>query len=287
MAMVEGRNLRWRIFISLTALSLTTGLTLLPVAVVVLLSLHKGQPDITHLWPDEFSLEHWRTILTFSGRRPVLLWLWNSTKIGLITAVIVTPFTALSAYALARLKFRGRQSFTEAAFLLQGFPSMILLFAFYALLSRLAEYLPMLGKDSHGGLIFIYCGGILSGVWLLRGYFQTIDPALEEAAVIDGASRFQIFRHILLPLCLPILGIQFIFTVIGTFGDFLLPRNLLDDDALKTVAVGMPLFQRGPYSIDWGPYAATAVLASVPIVLLFQLCQKGLISGLGSGANKG
>ncbi|MBP7546539.1 MAG: maltose ABC transporter permease MalG [Corallincola sp.] len=286
MAMVEGRGVRWRIAGSVLLLTLGSLVTLAPFLLVVLISLRPGHFIEGSLWPEQFSLEHWRAIMTWQGERPVLLWLWNSVKVSAISAALLVVLAAPPAYALARIRFRGRQKLLEWTLILQSFPSVVGLFAFYAMWLRLKEYAPGLADNGQYALILIYAGGVLGSTWLLRGYFQTLDPALEEAAIIDGANRWQIFRYVMLPLALPMLAITFVLAFVGTFGDFIMPAALIAQDHQQTLAVGLQRFRQG-YHVQWGTLAAAALLAAVPAVVLFTLAQKALIRGMSAGSVKG
>ena len=141
---------------------------------------------------------------------PVLLWLWNSVKIAAISALGIVALSTTCAYAFARMRFAGRASLLKGMLIFQMFPAVLSLVALYALFDRLGQYLPFLGLNTHGGVIFAYLGGIALHVWTIKGYFETIDSSLEEAAALDGATPWQAFRLVLLPLSVPILAVVFI-----------------------------------------------------------------------------
>ena len=120
----------------------------------------------------------------------------------------------------------------------QMFPAVLALVAFYALFSRISDYIPPIGLDTHPGLIFAYLGGIALHVWTIKGYFETIDRSLEESAMLDGASPWQAFRLILLPLSVPILAVVFILSFITAITEYPVASILLQEEAKLTLAVG-------------------------------------------------
>ncbi len=221
-------------------------------------------------------------------QHPFVLWLWNSIKVSGISAAIIVTLTALAAYSFSRLRYRGRRAGLLAILLVQLFPNTLALVSLFLLLKQLGNIIPWLGLNTHGGLILIYSGGALGfNTWLMKGYFDTIPHELDESALIDGATRFQAFRYILLPLVRPILAVIGILSFIGTYSDFLLARVMLKSTETYTLAVGMTLFIRGQYTREWGVFAAAALMGALPIVLIFLVLQRQLISGLTRGAVKG
>ena len=172
--------------------------------------------------------------------------------------------------------------------LVQIFPQVLAVVSIYLLLLSIGRYVPWLGLNTHAGLVMVYLGGAIGiNTWLMKGYFDTIPRELEESAFIDGASRFMTFTRIILPLARPILVVVFILTFIGTYSDFILARVLLQSNEQLTLAVGMNLFIGDQYARRWGVFSAGALIASVPIVVIFLLMQRQLISGLTQGGVKG
>jgi ABC-type glycerol-3-phosphate transport system permease component len=161
--------------------------------------LRSGNFATGSLIPDEISWEHWKLALGFSvehadGRVtpppfPVLLWLWNSVKVAGITAIGIVALSTTCAYAFARMRFPGKATLLKGMLIFQMFPAVLSLVALYALFDRLGQYIPFIGLNTHGGVIFAYLGGIALHVWTIKGYFETIDGSLEEAAALDGATR--------------------------------------------------------------------------------------------------
>lgn len=217
---------------------------------------------------------------------PVLLWLWNSVKVAFITAFLIICLSTTSAYAFARMKFAGKSVILNGMLIFQMFPAVLALVAIYALFDKIGEYIPWLGLNTHGGLILSYMGGIALHIWTIKGYFETIDSSLEEAAAIDGATPWQAFRLILLPLSVPILAVVFILAFIGTITEVPVASVLLLDMNELTLAVGSQQYLY-PQNYLWGDFAAAAVLSGLPITIVFLLAQRWLVGGLTAGGVKG
>lgn len=129
----------------------------------------------------------------YTATIPSMTWLWNSVKVGGISAILIVALSTTSAYAFARMKFKGKNTILKAMMIFQMFPAVLALVALYALFDKLGQYIPFLGLNTHGGLIFAYLGGIALHVWTIKGYFESIDSSLEEAAALDGATPWQAF----------------------------------------------------------------------------------------------
>ena len=166
------------------------------------------------------------------------------------------------------------------------FPAVLSLVALYALFDRLGQYVPFVGLNTHGGVIFAYMGGIALHVWTIKGYFETIDGSLEEAAALDGATPWQAFRLVLLPLSVPILAVVFILSFIAAITEVPVASLLLRDVNSYTLAVGMQQYLN-PQNYLWGDFAAAAVLSAIPITVVFLLAQRWLVNGLTAGGVKG
>lgn len=239
------------------------------------------------LIPKNASLANYREIFT-SEQYPIALWIKNSIVIGLITSALVVVMTSLAAYAFSRFRFKGRREGLFASLLVQVFPQMLAAVSIYLLVLSIGKIFPALGINSHAGLIMVYLGGAMGvNAWLMKGYFDTIPTSLEESAMIDGASPFQAYYMIILPLARPILAVIFLLQFIGTYSEFILASILISSSEKYTLAVGLQLFIQDQYASRWGVFSAASVLGALPIVILFMFLQKYLVSGLTSGAVKG
>ncbi|MDW6093096.1 maltose ABC transporter permease MalG [Vibrio rhizosphaerae] len=296
MAMVQGKSLKYRVWATHIGLWLFLSLIIFPMLMIVAISLREGNFATGSLIPEHPSWEHWKLALGFAVTHadgsvtpppfPVLTWLWNSVKVATVSSVLIVALSTTSAYAFARMKFGGKSLILKAMMIFQMFPAVLALVAIYALFDRLGQYIPFLGLNTHGGLIFSYLGGIALHVWTIKGYFETIDGSLEEAAALDGATPWQAFRLVLLPLSVPILAVVFILSFIAAVGEVPVASLLLSDINQYTLAVGMQQYLY-PQNYLWGDFAAAAVLSALPITLVFLLAQRWLVGGLTAGGVKG
>lgn len=215
-------------------------------------------------------------------------WFVNTIVVATVTAIGTVLIGAAAAYAFSRFRFRGRRGGLGTLLLVQMFPQLLAYVAIFLLLQNLGEVFPVLGIDSIVGLIMVYLGGALGvNTYLMYGFFNTVPKELDEAAKIDGASHAQIFFGIILRLTAPILVIVGLLSFIGSFNDVLLAKVILVSPENQTLAVGLSSFISDQYAKNWGVFAAGAVLTAIPIVLLFMLLQKYIVSGLTAGAVKG
>ncbi len=215
-----------------------------------------------------------------------LNWVLNSVVVASVVGIITTAVCAVAAYPFSRMRFRGRKYGLLSFLLIQMFPAVIFMIAIYNLLNFLGRYVPFLGIDTLGGLIFSYLTGIAYNMYLMKGFYDTIPPSLEEAAIVDGATRFQSFYKIILPLSRPILVVVFLLVFIGTFNEFVVARIVLQNVKNYTYALGLQTFAVGPYETEWGLFTAAALLGMMPMVILFLSMQRFLVSGLTRGAVK-
>lgn len=295
MAMVMTSSQRWRVLALHAFLIVFVALSLMPLLMIVSISLRPGNFAGGSLIPREISFEHWRLALGLSVTDaqgnvttppfPVLQWIFNSLKVALISAAVCLALSVTSAYAFARLRFAGRQSTLTAMLLLQMFPSVLALVAIYAIFDRLGDWVPWLGLNSHWSLALAYTGAVAQHIWLIKGYFESIPPDLEEAAAVDGASRWQSFALVLLPLAKPVLAVVFVLAFLGAMIEYPVASVLLHDEQQLTLAVGSRLFLFNQRYL-WGDFAATALLAGLPLTLMFLLMQRWLVAGLTAGGVK-
>lgn len=239
------------------------------------------------LIPPNATLDNYRVLFN-SDLFLFRTWMLNSLRIAIITTVLGVFFTALAAYAFSRFRFRGRQSLLQTILLIQVFPNFLNMVALFLILQQLGRYIPWLGLNTHGGLILVYLGGVLGvNTWLMKGFFDTVPRDLDEAATIDGASHWQIFWQIIMPLVRPILVVVGLLIFIGTYSEFVLARVMLQSSKNYTLAVGLSLFIRDQYANRWGVFAAGALIGAIPIVVIFLALQRYLVSGLTAGSVKG
>lgn len=296
MAMVEPKSTKWRLAAAHAGLVVFILLVTFPLLMVVAISFRPGNLAVGGLWPTNPTLEHWSLAFGIPYTRadgtvipppfPVLTWLWNSVKIALVSSALIVALSTTGAYAFARLRFIGRQTLLTGILLTQVFPATLSLVAYFVIFDKLGRIVPGFGVNSHMSVIIANLGLICLHIWTIKGYYDTVDPAMEEAAVIDGASRWQAYWHILLPMSVPILAVVFILAFIGTIIEYPVASVLLQTESQLTLAVGSRMYLYDQNYL-WGDFAAAAVLSGLPITAVFLLAQKWLVSGLSDGGVKG
>jgi arabinogalactan oligomer/maltooligosaccharide transport system permease protein len=234
--------------------------------------------------PHTLTLDHFRDLFGARGGHGELLFLrhtLNSLVIALATTVVGVVLSCTAAYALSRFRFPGRKMGLTTFLVVQMFPATLLLLPLYVILDKLGLL------NSIVGLVLVYSTtAIPFCVWTLKGYFDTLPRELEEAARIDGASPWMIFRKIILPLARPGIAITALFSFMTAWNEFIMASTFMTDEGKYTLPV---LIQSsvGQFSSDYGLFAAGAMLASIPVMIAFYVLQKYLVGGLTAGAVKG
>ncbi|WP_263082012.1 maltose ABC transporter permease MalG [Endozoicomonas sp. Mp262] len=296
MAMVQPRNLKYRVWTARICMWLFLALILFPFMMIISVSFRTGNFATGDLIPSNPTLEHWYLAFGIPWESadgsisqppfPVMTWLWNSIKVAFISSSLILVLSTTGAYAFARLRFKFKEHMLTAMMILQMFPAVLALVAIYTLFDKIGNYVPWLGLDSLGSVTVAYLGGLALHIWLIKGYFETIDNSLEEAAAIDGATPWQAFRHVLLPLSVPILAVVFILAFISSVAEYPVASVLLQSMDNLTLAVGSRQYLN-PQNYLWGDFAAAAVLSGLPISIIFLLCQRWIVGGLTAGGVKG
>ena len=211
-----------------------------------------------------------------------LLWVRNTFLISGLTGLLAVLLTATAGYAFARFRhLPGRYPLLLFFIFVQMFQGFLALVAIYYLLSRLDLL------NTFTGLVLAYSGGIISfGTWVYKGYLESISPSLEEAAMVDGATKWQVFTKILLPLSAPMFVFIFLLQFVGTYSEFVLANLVLTGVESWNVGVGLRSFTTGQFQTKWGVFAAASVLGSLPILFLFYGFQQYFVSGYTAGAVK-
>ncbi|HJS20988.1 MAG TPA: sugar ABC transporter permease [Anaerolineales bacterium] len=237
------------------------------------------------LIPRNPSLENYRTLMEVV---PYWTWFWNSVKVAGITAVFSLAITTIAAYAFSRFRFRYRQTMLKGILLIQVFPALLALVATFLMISQLGDVVPALGLNTHSSLILVYLGGAMGiNIWLMKGYLDTIPRDIDESAMVEGASDWQIFTRLILPLLRPILIVIGLINYIGTYGEFVLARVLLKSAEHYTLMVGLERFAGAQFQQRWGVFAAGVLIGAVPIMIIYFALQDQIIGGLTQGAVKG
>ncbi len=208
-------------------------------------------------------------------------WIWNSLIITLSTAIIGVIIASTSAYAFSRWSFPGRTGALVFLLATQMIPAAMLMIPLYILSARVGII------NSWRGLVIAYSvQAVPFSIWILKGYYDTVPYELEQAAMIDGASRMGAFYRIILPLSTPALAIVFLFNFMQAWNDFLLARIMLQKNELLTWPLGLQTMQ-GQFQTQWGNFSAAALMISIPVMVLFFFSSRWLVSGLTLGSVKG
>lgn len=219
---------------------------------------------------------------------PYMTWFLNSIKVASISTLLTVMIASVSGYALSRFRFRGKQPLMVTILMLNVFPAILALVALFSMMQQLGDYIPALGLDSHVPLILIYVTGSTGlNVLMIKAYVDTIPIELDESALVDGASRWQTFRYIIFPIMTPIIITVGVLTFIAAYGDFVIARVILKSSDNLTVMVGLMLFQTDRFDQDFGMITAGAVLAAIPVILIYVPLQRFVIDGLTAGSVKG
>lgn len=229
-------------------------------------------------WPERFSLENYSGLF---GTADFGTYLTNSLIVSTVAGATATAISMLSAYVLARFEFRTKSALLMAALVTQMIPSFIALGPLYLLMTDLQLV------DNRFGLILVYIAVCIPFCTvMLRGFFENIPDALEEAAMIDGLSRFSALFRVLLPVMRPGIIAAFIFNFVNCWNELFLSVTLMNSDSNKTVPTALNGFISS-FNIDWGSMSAAAVLTILPTMLLFAFASRHIVQGLTSGAVKG
>ena len=230
------------------------------------------------LWPREFILDHYRALFR---EREFWVPIRNSLVVAGATTLLCVTLGAFAAYALARLRFRGRGAILAFILAVTMFPQISIVSPLYMLLRALRLI------NTYPGLVLPYVTFAMPlSVWLLVGFFRQLPADLEEAALVDGASRWQSFTKVILPLAAPGLATTAILTFIYCWNEFLFALSFTLGPERQTVPVAIALF-RGQYQVPWGEILAASVIATAPVALIVLLFQRRIVQGLTAGAVKG
>jgi ABC-type maltose transport system permease subunit len=265
---------------------------LFPIIWIISASLNPANSLATQaLIPPNANLENYRMLLTenpFSRVYPFTRWLVNSVKLAGVTTLLSISITTSAAYAFSRFRFRQRHNMLRALLLIQVFPSLLVMVAVFLLIQQIGSVIPALGLNTHSGLILTYLGGAMGiNIWLMKGYFDSIPREIDESAMVDGATHWQIFTSLLLPLMRPIIVVVAVLSFIFVYGDFVVASILLKTTEQYPLTVGLYIFTSGQFTQQWGVFAAGALMGALPIVLVYLILQEQIVGGLTQGAVKG
>ena len=263
-----------RVFIWITMI-----VVIFPALWIVMSSFSAGDSFfLASLFPKKLSAEHYVDLFRETN---FVQWVWNSLKLCLIVAVIQLILTSLAAYAFARMRFTGRKYGLMSLLVLQVFPNSMAVAGYYILIYKFGLV------DSSLALIFVLAGGSAFNIWLLKSYIDGIPVELDEAALVDGANRFQVFYKVVLPLAMPQLAVLFLFSFIATYSEYVITSIFLQTPGKMTLALGLQSFISDQFAAHWTVFSAAAVISSLPIMVVFMCLQRFIQNGLGAGGVKG
>ena len=276
----------WLTILTYAALIVMVTVVLYPVMLVCKKAFEPGRQFALSASPvpTSLTLDHFTELFTSRGAGGELLFLrhaFNSIVVALLTTVVGVSLSCTAAYALSRFRFPGRKTGLTMFLVVQMFPATLLLLPLYVILNKLGLL------NSISGLVLVYSTtAIPFCVWTLKGYFDSLPRELEEAARIDGASQWTIFRKIMLPLARPGIAVTALFSFMTAWNEFIMASTFMTNQTSYTLPV---LIQSSvtEFSADWGLFAAGAVITSIPVMIAFYVLQRYLVGGLTAGAVKG
>lgn len=229
--------------------------------------------------PRDFTLDNYKEVFF---DKPVLLWMKNSLLLSVCTLFIALGVSVPAAYAFSRYRFKGKKTVLYILLLLNAFPTVLSMFAIYRLLR------PMGLINSKLGLIIVYTGTMaIFGLWNMKGYFDTIPAGIEEAAKIDGANDWQLTVKIMLPLAKPSVIVTAVMILIYVWNEYIYATTFMTGAENYTLAAGLYSLQATETSGNWPVFAAAALVVSLPVLVIFLLVQRHMVSGLTTGGMKG
>jgi multiple sugar transport system permease protein len=270
---------KWSSFIFLVIVAVVW---ITPLLWIISTSLKPESQAISHpiRWiPETLTLGNYEAVISNTSEAPILQWFWNSFFIATTHTILILLLNSLAAYAYARLKFKGRDFLFWSLMITMMIPPVINLIPVYSIV----DYLGWV--DTPWAMIIPGLGGVF-GIFLLRQFFLGIPEELEEAARIDGATTFQIFWKIILPLAKPALVVVGLFTFMGNWNDFLWPLIVTNSVEARTLPVGLSILQ-GTYNIQYAKMMAATVFSAVPVIILFIFTQRFFVKGISLSGIKG
>lgn len=272
----QGRNRRLYLLVAVYLLVVT-----FPFYYMGLTSL-RGPRDVYNreamLTPANLTFNNYATVMSSTR---MVTWLQNSVIVAVSSATLAVAIGVLAAYALARLKFFGSQTMARLVLFMYLMPASLLFIPLFLVVSNLGLL------NTHWALIISYqTFNVPFATWMLLGYFRTLPIELEDAALIDGCTQLGVLRRIVLPLAGPGIVTAFIFAFTNSWNEFLFAAVMVQRTELRTMPIGLYTFQVGDVLL-WGQLMAAAILATLPVVILFSFVQRYVVQGLTMGSVKG
>ena len=238
--------------------------------------------QVGYLWPKEFGFDNY---IRLFKETDFMIWFRNTAIMGVATAVLQTFFVLSMSYVLSRLRFKGRKFLMNFMLILGMFPGFLTMILIYKVFFDLGLTLNMAPL----GLIIVYCASSGMGYYVSKGFFDTIPKSLDEAARVDGATRWQVFYKVIMPLSKPIVIYTILMGFMAPWGDFMLASYIIhENSAGMNVAVGMyEWLSKTMVNSHYTMFCAAGVIVAIPVTLVFLLLQKYYVEGVTGGAVKG
>lgn len=256
--------------------------TLIPILYAVSVSL-SGQNSLLSsdfsFIPKDFTLDNYKEVIFGED---ILTWFKNTVFLAAVTVFLSLLIAVPAAYCFSRRRFPGRKPILKCLVLLNSFPAILSMFAIYRLLR------PMGLTNHRVGLILVYTGTMaVFSLWNTKGYFDTIPTEIEEAAKIDGASDIQVVMKIVLPLAKPSIITTALQVLIYVWNEYIYATTFMTGESKYTLAAGLNSLQATEMTGSWPVFAAASITVSIPVLIIFFMCQKYMTSGLTAGGVKG
>lgn len=281
MAVQNKRTIFLQRLVSYAVLLVFAVISIFPIWQIVNISLRPGNQllsTVLEFIPSNATLENYIRLLS---ERDFFLWMGNSAFISLVVTLSGVALASTAGYAFSRFQFIGKKFGLLVLITTQMFPATMLLLPMYIMLIHLGLI------NSYLGIVIVYSATALPFcIWTMKGYYDTIPVSLEEAATIDGCSPFMAFYKVILPLAAPALVITALFSFMTAWSEYLVAAQILQDSQLWTLPLGLKSFEAS-MSTEWGLYGAASLIVMIPVVVLFLLLSRYLISGLTLGSVKG
>ena len=235
-----------------------------------------------YLFPKEFGFDHYVRLFKETD---FLLWFRNTAIMGIATAVLQTVFVLAMSYTLSRLRFKGRKGLMNMMLIMGMFPGFLTLI----LIKKVFWDLGLTDDMAPIGLIIVYCASSGMGYYVSKGFFDTISKSLDEAARVDGATRWQVFYKVIMPLSKPIIIYTILMGFMAPWGDFMMAKYIINGDPNgMNVAVMMQTWlSKNLLNDNYTMFCAAAVIVAVPVTAVFLALQKYYVEGVTGGAVKG
>lgn len=251
----------------------------------LILTAFRGEPGqfVSYIFPKEYTIDHFRYLFSNNLDFPFLLWIRNTLLVSITSCLLSTLVTLSMAYVMSRLKFKLKSIFLKIALILNMFPAFMSMIAIYYILKAIGM------TQSLTGLVLVYTSNAALTFYIAKGFFDTIPISLDESAMIDGATKAQIFTKITLPMSKPIIVYTSLMAFMSPWMDFIFSSIILGDQIDKyTVAIGLySMISQGTAQQMYTKFAAGCLIIAIPITLLFIILQRYYVEGITSGSIKG